>query len=215
MIKLKKNPNILERLKIKEEKAGVRRLSVDSAFGKTCKVVYIISFVYALCIKLIYMLSTYFQASYVIKNTGYENLTAHQLSQYSDVKNSLLLVGIGAVLLIAALILLCKRIFAFSLPINAAVTVTLCVHFAFRMSETLETYGLASSYTYYHLAPLALLLISSTVYCIIGIRNKVLEDKAYTAFVDRLYENHSKEIENLTDEEWEEFLSNYDPRDYR
>ena len=43
----------------------------------------------------------------------------------------------------------------------------------------------------------------------------MLEDKAYTAFIDRLYENYSKEIENLTDEEWEEFLSNYDPRDYR
>ena len=215
MIKLKKNPNILERLKIKEEKAGIRRLSVGSAWGKTCKVVYIISFVYAFFIKLIYMLSTYFQASYVIKNTGYENLTSHQLSQYADVKNSLLLVGIATTLLIASLVLLCKRIFVVALSINTAVTVTLCVHFAFRMSETLETYGLASSYTYYHLVPLALLFVTGTVYCIIGIRNKVLEDKAYIAFVDRLYQNHSKEIENLTDEEWEEFLSNYDPRDYR
>ncbi len=215
MIKLKKNPNILERLRIKEEKAGITRLSVDSALGKTCKVVYIISFAYAMFIKLIYMLSTYFQASYVIKNTGYENLSSLQLSQYADVKNSILLVGIATVLLIASLVLLCKRIFTVSLPLNAAICITLCVHFAFRMSDTLDTYGLASSYTYYHLVPLALLLIFGTVYCVIGIRHKVLEDKAYTAFVDRLYQNYSNQVENLSEEQWEEFLSNYDPRDYR
>ncbi len=212
---LKKNPNILSKLKLKEEKAGIRRLSVDSALGKTCKVVYIISFVYAMFNKLIYMLSTYFNASYIIKNTGYENLTSKQLSQYADDKNSILLVGIATVLLIITLIFLCKRVYAFVLPINAATCITLCIHFAFRMNTTLESNGLLSSYTYHHLIPLSLLVISGTVYCIIGIRHKILEDRAYTSFVNKLYENHSSKIENLTEDQWEEFLSNYDPRDYR
>lgn len=215
MIILKKEPNILARLKAKEEKAGIRRLSVDGALGKTCKVVYIISFAYAMFIKIIYMLSTYLQASLVVNNTGPENLTSLQQSQLADVKNSVLLVGIMTVLIIATLVLLCKRIYVVALPLSVATSVTLCVHFAFRMSETLATYGLASSYTYYHLVPLCFMLLTSAVYCIIGIRHKVLEDRAYTQFVDRLYENYSGRFENLTDEEWQEFLASYDPRDYR
>lgn len=208
---MKKNENILLKMHGKEAKAGITRTNVDHTLGKTCKVFYIIAFICSAVIHLLYLLSVWMDKENTVSNIGIENLTVLQEDQLAQINNSLILVAILSILLIAGLVLLIKRAFIPALVINTVSPVVLALHFAERMSDTLSASGLLCSYTYKHLIPLALLFVSSLVYCIIGIRFNVSENKAYTAFCDALYVAHSDEFDKITDEEWESFLSTYEP----
>ncbi len=208
---MKKNENILLRLHQKEAKLGITRTSVDHTLGKTCKVFYIIAFAYTMAIHLLYIMSVWMNKENTVNNIGLENLTVLQEDQLAQVNNSIILVSLLSVALVAGLVLLIKRVFVPALVINTLVPAVLLLHFAERMSETLAANGLLCSYTYNHLAPLAILLISALVFSVIGIRFNRGENKAYSAFCEALYNQYSGSFENLTDEEWNNFLSNYDP----
>lgn len=209
---MKKNENILLRLHTKEARAGITRTDVDCVLGKICKLVYIISFIYAVAIKFLYSLSTYMQAKSVVDRIGFENLSALQKSQCNEAKNSIILVAVMTLLLIAGLVTLIKRLYIPTLILNTLPCVLLSIHFAERMSGTIEQFGIFTTYSYYHLIPLTLLFVSALIYCIIGLIFTASENKAYTAFVDQLYEQYSDKFENLSDEEWEAFLDEYDPK---
>ncbi len=209
---MKKNENILLRLHTKEARAGITRTDVDSVLGKICKLVYIISFAYAVIIKLLYSLGTYMQAKSVIDRIGFENLSALQKNQCAEAKNSIILVAVMTLLLIASLVTLIKKLYIPTLILNTTPCILLSIHFAERMSDTIEQFGIFTTFSYYHLIPLTLLFLSALIYCIIGIVFSASENKAYTAFVDRLYEQYSDNFENLSEEEWETFLNEYEPK---
>ena len=208
---MKKNANILLRMHQKEARADITRVGVDGALDKLCKIFYIIAFAYTMGINLIYTLSIWMNSNHVIESIGKGNLTVLQEDQLAGVKNSIILVCLMSALLIAGLVLLLRRVFIPSLVINAAAPIILLIHFAQRMSETLAANGLLCSYTYNHLIPLCLLFITGVVFSIAGIRFNVSENRAYTDFVDKLYERNSADFDKMTDEEWEAFLSSYEP----
>lgn len=208
---MKTNPNILLRLHQKEAKAGIVRTDVTHIGGKTLKVFYIIALAYTVVINFIYILSMNMSVNRTLNALNGTPLTAVQETELSQIRNSIVLVGAITVLLIAGLIFLLKRFFVPALIINCGSAAFLCLHFAERMSETLEQNGLLSSYSYNHLLPLSILFLTTLVYCIIGIKFVVGERKAYNAFCDALYKNYSDKFENLTDGDWQEFLENYEP----
>ena len=209
---MKKNQNILGKLHQKEAKLGITRTSVDYTLGKTCKVFFIIAFAYTMAIHLLYVLSVWMNKENTINSIGLENLSVLQEDQLAQVNNSIVLVICLSALLIAGLVLLLKRVFVAALVINTLTPAVLLLHFAERMSDTLAANGLLCSYTYNHLIPLAVLLISALVFCITGIRFNRGENRAYNAFCEALYNQYSDSFEKLTDEEWDNFLSNYEPQ---
>lgn len=208
---MKKNANILLRMHQKEARAGITRVGVDGVLGKFCKVLYIIALIYTMGINLIYLLSVWMNSNHVVESIGKENLSVLQEDQLAGVKNSIILVSLLSALLIAGLVLLVLRVHLPSLIINTATPIVLILHFAQRMSETLAANGLLCSYTYNHLIPLGILLITGTIFSAVGLRFTLSENRAYTDFVDKLYERNSADFDKMTDEEWEEFLSSYEP----
>ena len=208
---MKKNANILLRMHQKEARAGITRVGVDGALGKFCKVFYIIAFIYTMGINLIYLLSIWMNSNHVVESVGKENLSVLQEDQLAGVKNSMILVSLLSALLISGLVLLALRVHLPSLIINTATPIVLLLHFAQRMSETLAANGLLCSYTYNHLIPLGILLITGFVFSLKGLLFTISENRAYTDFVDKLYERNSADFDKMTDEEWEEFLSSYEP----
>lgn len=208
---MKKNSNILLRMHQKEARAGITRVGTFGALGKLCKVFYIIAFIYTMGINLIYLLSIWMNSNHVVESIGKENLSVLQEDQLASVKNSMILVGLMSALLIAGLILLVKRVSIPSLVINGAAPIILIIHFAQRMSETLAANGLLCSYTYNHLIPLGILFITGVVFSVLELRFIISENRAYTDFVDKLYARNSADFDKMTDEEWEEFLSSYEP----
>ena len=193
---MKKNENILQRLHTKEAKAGIRRTGVDGLAGKAAKAVYIISFIYAMIMHLLYIFGMLLQLS-------------AQTGNLNNAKNGSILVVSLTICLTAGFILLLKRKFTTALCLSALPSVILIITFAQQMQYTISE-GRIAPFIIRHLIPLSLIIVSAAVYCIIGIHFTISENRAYTAFVDRLYSEHSSNFENLTDGEWEEFLKEYE-----
>lgn len=208
---MKKNANILLKMHQKEARCGITRRYVDGGIGITLKVIYIIAFAYTMLINAIYLISVNLNTSTIVENIGKENLSVSQEDMLAEINNSIVFVIIMSVLLIGGMVCLAIKRFTPALLLSCIPCVLLVLHFAERMSETLALNGLACSYTYNHLVPLALIFITALIYCIIGIRFIISENKAYTAFVAGLYDAYSDRIENITEEEWKKFLSEYEP----
>ncbi len=208
---MKKNANILLKMHQKEARCGITRTYVDGGLGITLKVLHIIAFAYTIIINTIYLISVNINTDLIIENIGKENLSVSQEDQLAAINNSIIFVIIMSVLLIGGMVCLAIKRFTPTLILSCVPSVLLVLHFAERMSETLTLNGLACSYTYNHLVPLALVFITALIYCIIGIHFNISENKAYTAFTASLYSAYSDKLENISEEEWEKFLNEYEP----
>ena len=208
---MKKNANILLRMHTKEARAGITRTSTDHAAGTIFKVVYIISFAWATVFNLLYLLATAFTTSANLESLGgVSALSITQQEEYFAIRASLILVGIASLMLIAALVCIIKKWCFAALPLAVIPAVILCFHYAVRME--IDIFTITLNYVLYHLVPLVLIVISATVFCVIGICFTVSENRAYARFVDAIYQNNAARFDAMTEEEWDEFLSNYDPR---
>ena len=207
---MKKNANILLRMHTKEARAGITRTSPDHTLGTVAKVFYIIAFIWTMIFNLLYLVATAFTTAADLESLGgVSQLSVAQQDEYFAIRASLIFVGIGSAMLIAALVCLIKKWCFVALPLSVIPAVTLCFHFAVRMDINLYTITL--NYILFHLVPLLLLTISAAVYCAMGIAFTVSENRAYTRFVDAIYRNNSADFDNMTEEEWDAFLSSYDP----
>ena len=207
---MKKNANILLHMHTKEARVGLRRISPDHTLGTTSKVVYIISFIWATAINLVYLAATKLTTdSDVAALGGVGKLSSLQQEEFGAIRISLILVLIATVLMTAALVLLCIKKYIPSLVLTVPTCIMLIIHFAQRMDIGIST--LTADIVFMHMVPLLLLAISGIGYCVTGICFEVSENRAYTRFVEALYKQNSASFDKMTDEEWEAFLSAYEP----
>lgn len=71
--------------------------------------------------------------------------------------------------------------------------------------------GLHQNYWWRHFLP-SVICIIAIVFCVyIVLKAKHIEDRAYKNMVYKIY-SQNKDASQMSEEEWEQFLSNYDPR---
>lgn len=193
--------NVLKRVRQIEEKNGIKYAKTDGRLYVTLKVLYTIIFAYTLAINFLFILSNF------IVYYGSEN--------FNYVKVPLVTVTTATVLLIAAFIIMRfkNKVWAnyVSGITNILVAVFLVLTFANIMKDSLGLFGYVFSFYWRHAVPLLLLVILAVWLTVIAIRANVKTDKQYKKVIENIYAqyNLSAENEQLSEEQWEEFLENY------
>ncbi len=210
------NNNILQKLHEKEARAGIIRLSPDSGIARTARVVYIISSVLVMILNLLYIISANINKELALLNNANSGYVKAE-DDIAAIHNSIVFVSIMALLLAVGFVMFLCRLHWPSLVLSSVPSALLCIHYAQRMAHSLsisDTVFSASylwDYIFRFLLPLLLVLTSSLIACIISIRFWQQERRAYTDFVNRLYSTYADRFYNLTDQEWDKFLSEYEP----
>lgn len=202
---MKKFNGVLKRVRALEEKKGIKYAMPDGKLFKTLKVLYVIVFAYTIAINLLFILAMFLKV-----DLG--------LAGMSDVFNYILSVSVCSVLIIAGLVLQ-----KFKLYLSAGITsvlpeIFLIPVYAIPLREDIDGFlGLKYSFYYKHGVPLLLMILFMTFMTVIAKRAEIKTDKMYKRVTENLFSMYAVaegEAENLSEEQWDEFLRNYDPDKY-
>lgn len=191
---MKMYDNVLEKVKLYEEKRGIVYATTDGRLYKGLKGLYVLAFVYTMVMNFFFIMGN------VLSETRFENF-----------KNSVYTVGALSLVLIVALVALRfkKHIVAnaAAFVLNAFGSAALVLTFAKLLEDVL---GYKASFYWRHLVPLCILVFLSLCLTIIAVRAILKTQKSYKKVVENLYLSHQTAAENtgLSDEEWDEVLKN-------
>ncbi len=196
---MKKYSGVLKKLREVEEKRGISYARTDGKLYKGIKIVHIIAAVWALIMNSLFMISIW------LNFAGTEKMA--QLS------NLMITVAVCSVLLLAGLILNCLKINIIGAVLSVVDGVILILTFGRQLEDVLGFWGFKPVFYWRHLIPLLLVIITAVWLAVIALREKIKTDKLYKKVLAGLYDNfrHKEDITEVGDEEWEEFLKNYNP----
>lgn len=191
---MKMNETILAQVKRSEEKYNIRYAKKDGVLYGGFRTAYLVSYIYAAVFAAFVILGIWFN----------EEIFTNLNTVYT----------IGAFL---ALGLLGAVFGGFKISLGTAlcsipVSVWAVICFGKLLIDPAGLLGLNGKFYWAHLLPILVMCVSAAVMLIIDLRAKHLLKKGYEKISNRLYAEYSAHAENLSEEEWEQFLNNYDPR---
>ena len=198
---MKMQESVLRRVRAVEEKNGIKYAKTDGKLYKTLRVFYIIIFAYTMVINLLYI------SGMALVYGGTED--------FKNVVNSLIAVCVCTALIIAGFVL---SFFCFKTAagiISIASEIFLIPVFGTELRDSLGLMGFKTSFYWRHLIPLAVLIVIVAATTVIAVRAKFKTEKQYKRVTDNLYKLYQQNENDVSDEQWEEFLRNYDPDDYK
>ena len=198
---MKMQESILRRVRAVEEKNGIKYAKTDGRLYKTLRVFYIILFAYTTAVNLLYIAGM----TYVYLGTD----------NFKNVVNSIVTVSICTALIAVGFVL---SFFRFKLAagiISIVPEIFLIPVFGIALSDSLGFLGFKASFYWRHFAPLALLVILMIFTTVIAVRAGIKTEKQYKKVTDNLYKLYRQNGNDISDEQWEQFLNNYDPTDYK
>lgn len=198
---MKMQESVLKRVRMIEEKNGIKYAKTDGKLYKTLRVLYIITFAYTMAINLLFI------AGMLLVYGGTDN--------FKNVANSLISVCICTAVIIAGFVLSFFR-FKFAAGVmSIAPEIFLIPVFGAVMKDDLGFMGFTASFFWRHFAPLALLVILMTATTVIAVRARIKTEKQYKKVTENLYKLYQSTGGDISDDQWEEFLKEYDPTDYK
>ena len=203
---MKKYEGVLERVRILEEKRGISYAKTDGKLYKTLKVLFTIFFSYTFIMNLMFIMSMFLLP--VIQNV-----------KLSDVMNLIITVSVCSVLALTGFILTYCRKYLVGGILTALPMLFSIPSFALPLMDDLNGFlGFKISFYWRHFGPIVVtsaLIIWMTV---IAVRANTKTDRMYKKVCENLfniYKISEGEVENITEEQWTEFLANYNPNDYK
>lgn len=201
---MKKFQGVLNRVRELEQKKGIVYAKSDGTLCKTLKVLYTIAGIWTLLINSIFILG------FVLLYGGTEN--------FNDVKNIIVWVSLATATLVIAYVLSFFKLHLTSGVISVISQVVILVVFASISRDYTYVLGFKPYFYWRHLIPIVLMLIFKVWITIICLREKIKTDKLYKKIIENLYDKYSTDfkMENeITEEQWIEFLENYQPENKR
>lgn len=198
---MKMQESVLRRVRAVEEKNGIKYAKTDGRLYKTLRVFYIILFAYTTAVNLLYIAGM----TYVYLGTD----------NFKNVVNSIVTVSICTALIAVGFVL---SFFRFKLAagiISIVPEIFLIPVFGIALSDSLGFLGFKASFYWRHFAPLALLVILMIFTTVVAVRARIKTEKQYKKVTDNLYKLYRQNGNDISDEQWEQFLNNYDPTDYK
>lgn len=198
---MKMQESVLRRVRMVEEKHGITYAKTDGRLYKALRVSYTLLFIYTMGINLLFI------CSMLITRLGTDN--------FKGILNSLITVIVCTVLIIAGYVLSFTRFKLVSGILSVLPEIMLVVVFGSIMKDSLGVMGFKVSYFWRHFAPLLILVILMAVTTVIAVRARIKTEKQYKKVLDNLYALYSLNSDDISDEQWEAFLEEYDPTDYK
>ena len=194
---MKKNSNILEYVEKYKYKYGISYAKDGGSLVNTLSVVAYIVWIYTFFMTALYIIGMSFSLSVGGADFNY-------------IANSFITICLGAcVMIVGAALYLCKqKIIGSSLTIISQPFMVMAYYHATRNSAG----ELNASFYWRHAVPAALLFILAVWILIVLMRANVKTNKLYNMLIDGLYKQYGKKDgETLSEEQWDEFLTNYNP----
>lgn len=198
---MKMQESVLRRVRMVEEKHGITYAKTDGRLYKALRVSYTLLFIYTMGINLLFI------CGMLITRLGTDN--------FKGILNSLITVIVCTVLIIAGFCLSFTRFKLAAGLLSALPEIMLIVVFGALMKDSLGVMGFKVSYFWRHFAPLLILVILMAVTTVIAVRARIKTEKQYKKVLDNLYALYSLNSDDISDEQWEAFLEEYDPTDYK
>ena len=198
---MKMQESVLRRVRTVEEKNGIRYAKTDGTLYKALRVLYFIVFAYTAVINMLYIMGM--------------TLAYGGTDTFKNVADSFVSVCVWTAVMVIGL---CLSFFRFKLAagiISVVPEIFLIPVFALSLQDDLGLFGFRASFYLRHFVPLVLLVILMTWTTVIAVRAKVKTEKQYKKVTDNLYNLYKESGTDISDEQWEEFLDNYDPTDYK
>ena len=198
---MKMQESVLRLVRMVEEKHGITYAKTDGRLYKALRVSYTLLFIYTMGINLLFI------CGMLLTRLGTDN--------FKGILNSLITVIACTVLIIAGFCLSFTRFKLAAGLLSVLPEIMLIVVFGAIMKDSLGVMGFKVSYFWRHFAPLLILVILMAVTTVIAVRARIKTEKQYKKVLDNLYELYSLNSDDISDEQWEAFLEEYDPTDYK
>lgn len=233
---MKMYDGVLQRVRQVEEKNGISYAKKDGALYKTFKVLLIIALIWTIGINLLIIMGSALSLSSlnsgVVATIDGKDYTQMEYWEYqgedaekiasniiNENRDRLINTSVCSVLIIAGAILCKFNLHIVGVVTTVAPSVYSIFYFMHKLTDSGGVVGLSVKYYWRHLAPLLLVIICITVMAIIAERARFKTRKLYKKVTENLFERYNVSLAeggSLSDEQWDEFLKNYDPRiDYR
>ena len=199
---MKKYESVLKRVDFIENKFGIYYAKTDGLLYKSLKFIFSLAFIYTLAINLIIISS--------------QALSISEGDYTAKSQNLLIAVSIfTAVSLVGAILVWCKvnitgtAVSFFSAPF-------LLFIFGKELVDSVGIGPFKASFYWRHAIPLGIIIIFSFWMLIIAVRSNIKRNKRYKQILQNIYEEYKNENpDNLSHDEWEEFVEKYDPRAFK
>lgn len=198
---MKMQESVLRRVRMVEEKHGITYAKTDGRLYKALRVSYTLLFIYTMGINLLFI------CGMLLTRLGTDN--------FKGILNSLITVIVCTVFIITGFCLSFTRFKLAAGLLSVLPEIMLIVVFGAIMKDSLGVMGFKVSYFWRHFAPLLILVILMAVTTVIAVRARFKTEKQYKKVLDNLYELYSLNSDDISDEQWEAFLEEYDPTDYK
>lgn len=197
---MKMQESVLARVRMVEEKNGIKYAKPGGRLHKVMRVLYTLLFAYTMGINLIFI------AGMFMLRYGTDN--------FKNVTDTLITVCVCTGLIIAGYVLSFFKFKLIAGIISVIPEILLIVTFGAITQDPLGFMGFKNFFFWRHFIPLALMIITMSVAVFIAVRARIKTEKQYKKVMDNLYRIYNENGGDITDDQWDNFLKEYDPSDY-
>lgn len=203
---MKMYDGVLKRVRELEEKRGIVYAKPQGKLYKWVRFSATVFFSYVLIMNLMFIL-----AMFIMVDAGQAKM--------DDVFNSIVTVGVCSAVSLAGIILTYCKIHITGGILTILPLIVTVPFFAIPMKDDLEGFlGFRYSFYWRHFGPIVLTVLLVLWITLIAVISKIKTEKMYKKVIENLfniYKISETEVENISAEQWEEFLRNYNPDDYK
>lgn len=192
---MKKYDGVMQRVRIIEEKYGIKYAKADGKAYNTFKVIYIIAAVWSLIMNLLFTLGMLF--------------TYGGTDKMSEVSTPLITVGICTAAIIIGFVLSHFKLYLPAGILSLLGCVFTVLVYMPLQRDSLGLFGFVYSFYWRHLGPNVIMAFCMIVMTVIAVRARVKTDRQYKKVTENLFAQYK--TQDITDEQWDEFLKNYTP----
>lgn len=193
---MKMQESVLARVRMVEEKNGIKYAKPGGRLHKVMRVLYTLLFAYTMGINLIFIAGMFI-------TDNYKNFT-----------DALITVCVCTGLIIAGYVLSFFKFKLIAGIISVIPEILLIVTFGAITQDPFGFMGFKKFFFWRHFIPLALMIITMSVAVFIAVRARIKTERQYKKVMDNLYRIYNENGGDITDDQWDNFLKEYDPSDY-
>lgn len=197
---MKMQESVLARVRMVEEKNGIKYTRPGGRLHKVMRVLYTLLFAYTMGINLIFIAGMF--------------MLHYGTDDFKNFTDALITVCVCTGLIIAGYVLSFFKFKLIAGIISVIPEILLIVTFGAITQDPFEFMGFKPSFFWRHFIPLALMIITMSVAVFIAVRARIKTEKQYKKVMDNLYRIYNENGGDITDDQWDNFLKEYDPTDY-
>jgi len=204
---MKKYDSILKRVEEFEYKMGVTYAKVDGKLFKGLSIFNLLAVIYLVGVNALATVAFLFT-----KANSAKGITVVSNQQ-------LIFILLFTLMEIVSVVFLFKKL-KITGAVLGIIPIPYLTYIFIRLCEGYESgfFGVNIVFYYRHLPSLAIITLCCVIMFIIALRQRIITKRTYNRIFTNIYTNYSNEKKKdgleVSDDEWEEFITNYDPRQF-